>query len=299
MPRLGAHMSIAGGLYKALSRGQSAGCETIQIFTRNASQWRAKDLSEEAISRFLAARSECDIHPIVAHSSYLINLASPDNALWQKSCKALIVELQRCAQLEIRAYVLHPGAHTGSGEDAGLQRVTDGLTKALRATDSTDVKILLETTAGQGTSLGRSFEQLAWLIDHAVPEARLGVCFDTAHAFAAGYDFRDAEAYAAMLEQFDSVIGIDRLGLLHLNDSKRELGSHVDRHTHIGEGFIGVEAFRRLVTDPVLNHLPMVLETPKGPDLADDRRNLGLLRSLRDGEGQAADTNQTTTSSPL
>jgi len=281
MPRLGAHMSISGGPAKALRRGQSVGCETIQIFTRNASQWRSKDLTEEQISDFAEARSESGLHPIIAHSSYLINLASPNDALWHKSWDALVVELLRCHLLQIRAYVLHPGAHTGSGEKAGLQRVAQSLTDALRATEGTETMVLLETTAGQGSSLGYSFEHLAWLLEHVKPASRLGVCFDTAHAFAAGYDFRDAEQYAAMWQRFDDLIGIDRLGVVHLNDSKRELGSHVDRHTHIGEGYIGVEAFRRLVNDPALAHVPMILETPKGPDLAEDIRNLGVLRGLR------------------
>ena len=284
--RLGAHMSIAGGPAKALTRGHSIACDTIQMFTRSSNRWQSKELTEEQIADFEAARQETGIHPIVAHSSYLINLGSSDDALWAKSRDALIIELGRCHRLGIADYVLHPGAHTGSGEEAGLTRVAEGLTGALRATNDSAVRILLETTAGQGTSLGCHFEQLAELIERATAagalSSRLGVCFDTAHALASGYEFRDQASYDAMWREFESILGIDRLGALHLNDSKRDLGSRVDRHEQIGQGFVGLQAFRMLVNDPRLSTVPMLLETPKGPDLKEDIENLALLRGLID-----------------
>ncbi|MFO7917828.1 MAG: deoxyribonuclease IV [Anaerolineae bacterium] len=279
-PRLGAHMSIAGGPANALLRGDSIACDTIQMFTRSSSRWRSKALSPEQMRAFEAARQETGIHPIIAHSSYLINLASPKESLWQRSVEALITELIRCQQLDIPAYVLHPGHHTGSGEAEGLARVAEGLRTALQATAEDQVTILLENTAGQGTGLGYTFEHLSWLIKHAEPQERLGVCFDTAHAFAAGYEFRRPAAYGEMLGTFDDVIGLERLGVIHLNDSKRDLGSRVDRHEHIGEGYIGRKAFRLLVNDERLRDVPMILETPKGPGLREDIKALALLRDL-------------------
>jgi deoxyribonuclease-4 len=260
-------------------RGHSIGCETIQMFTRNANIWRSKPLSEADMADFAQARLATDIRPVVAHSSYLINLASANDELWIKSQTALRDELVRCQQLGIPRYVLHPGACTGSAEATGLARVAEALDEVLEATASGGVTILLETTAGQGTSLGASFEQLAWLIDK-LPTPRLGVCFDTAHAFAAGYDLRTPETYAATWLRFDELIGLRRLGCIHLNDSKRELGSRVDRHEQLGKGCLGVEPFRMLVNDPLLRHVPMILETPKGEEMLEDVENLTLLRKL-------------------
>jgi len=279
-PRFGAHMSIAGGPALALLRGHSIDCDAVQIFTRNASRWRSKALTPDQIKDFQQARAATGIHPIVAHSSYLINLGTPDEDLWQRSLAALILEMGRCRQLGLRGYVLHPGAHKGSGEETGLGRIATGLEAALSATDEGGVTILLENTAGQGSSLGYRFEHLAWLIEHVEGAERLGVCFDTAHALAAGYEFRQPESYARMWEGFDRVIGIERLRVIHLNDSKRDLGSRIDRHEQIGEGYLGLEAFRMLVNDPRLRSVPMLLETPKGPDLREDIENLSLLRSL-------------------
>ncbi len=273
-------MSIAGGPANALFRGHSIACDTIQMFTRSSNRWQSKALDIQQIRAFEAARRETGIQPIIAHSSYLINLASPKEALWQKSVEALITELTRCRQLEIGAYVLHPGHHTGSGEEKGLARVAAGLSTALQATTEGDVTILLENTAGQGTGLGYTFEHLAWMMEHTEPQERLGVCFDTAHAFAAGYEFRQSAAYGEMWDTFDSVIGLERLGVIHLNDSKRELGSRVDRHEQIGEGYIGRKSFRLLVNDERLHDVPMILETPKGPGLKEDVKALALLRSF-------------------
>ena len=279
-PRLGAHMSIAGGPARAVERGYSIGCDAIQIFTRNANRWKSKDLTQEEVDGFVHSREATGIHPIVAHSSYLINLASPDDSLWARSVEALIVELERCRRLGVHEYVLHPGAHLGAGEEAGMTRVVAGLGAAFSATAGADVAVLLEITAGQGSILGATFEQLAWMADRAKPAERIGICFDTAHALAAGYEFRDATSYAAMWRQFDAIIGLGRLRVIHLNDAKRDLGSHVDRHAHIGEGYVGLEAFRLVVNDPALRHLPMLLETPKGEDMREDVENLARLRRL-------------------
>jgi deoxyribonuclease-4 len=276
-------MSIAGGPAGALRAGQSIGCDTIQIFTRNANRWASKDLTADEIAAFHVAVATTGIHPVVAHSSYLINLGSPDEELWNKSVQALVTELQRCRQLGVRDYVLHPGSHTGAGEEAGLQRVATALTAALAATAGAEVAILLEITAGQGSSLGCTFAQLAGMIAQATPQERLGVCFDTCHALAAGYEFRTRAAYEAMWNEFEAIIGLGRLRAIHLNDALKDRGSRVDRHTHIGKGFVGLEAFRLIVNDARLRHVPMLLETPKGPELREDVENLAVLRSLIEG----------------
>ena len=275
---LGAHMSIAGGPANALIAGHSIGCTAIQMFTRNANRWTGKDLTPAEIAAFAEARQATGIDAIVAHSSYLINLGSPDDELWAKSEAALVSEMQRCEQLGIRDYVLHPGAHMGAGEETGLARIAKGLTQALSATKT--VRILLETTAGQGSALGCRFEHLAWLLQHALPTERLGVCFDTAHALASGYEFRDAVSFKAMWAEFDRIIGLGNLGAMHINDSMKDLGSHVDRHEQIGKGFVGIEAFRLIVNDPVLQRRPLLLETPKSEDLHEDVENLAILRGL-------------------
>jgi deoxyribonuclease-4 len=284
-PWLGAHMSISGGPANALRAGRSIDCDAIQMFTRNANRWTSKDLTPEEISEFGEVRRETSIRAVVAHSSYLINLGSPDEALWRKSLGALVAELRRCQQLGVEDYVLHPGAHMGAGEEAGLRTIVRALDEALAATPPTDaepttVRILLETTAGQGTLLGSRFEELAWLTEHASTPERLGVCFDTAHALAAGYEYRQPESYEAMWAQFDAVIGLARLRAVHLNDSLKDLGSHVDRHEQIGKGFVGLETFRRLLNDPRMAGLPLLLETPKSEDLHEDVENLALLRGL-------------------
>ena len=283
--RLGAHMSISGAPANALVAGRSIGCDAIQMFTRNANRWSSKDLTPKEISDFHQARADTGIDPVVAHSSYLINLGSPDEALWQKSLGALVTEMSRSQQLGIVDYILHPGAHMGAGEEAGLARIARGLTEALAATKGMDVIILLETTAGQGSVLGHRFEQLAWLIEHVQPEARSGVCFDTAHALAAGYEYRTRESYEALWREFDAIIGLRRLRAIHLNDSLKDLGSHVDRHTHIGKGYVGLEAFQMLLNDPRLRRAPMLLETPKSEDLHEDIENLATLRGLVADEG--------------
>lgn len=279
-PRLGAHMSIAGGPANALYRGASIACDAIQMFVGSPNRWRSKELTAPEIEDFAQAVAQTDIHPIVAHSAYLINLGSPDDALFERSRDLLIHELGRCAALGIRDHVLHPGAHMGAGEEPGLERIADGLRQAIAATAGSPVRILLETTAGMGTHLGHRFEHLAWLIDRLDGSERLGVCLDTAHVLAAGYDLRDPAGYEATFAAFDALIGLDRLRCLHLNDSLKALDSHVDRHTWIGQGEVGLMAFELLVNDPRLRDVPMLLETPKGDDLKEDVEALALLRSL-------------------
>jgi deoxyribonuclease-4 len=280
MLRLGAHESIAGGLHKAFDRARSVGCETVQIFVKSNRSWAVKPLAEEDVARFKAKAEETGIGPVVGHTSYLLNLGTHDEALWAKSRDMLIVELERCEALEVPWLVLHPGSHVGAGEEAGLAQVAQALGEVHAATPGFRTQILLETTAGQGTSLGYRFEHLAWLMEHTLEGQRLGVCLDTCHVFAAGYELRTTAGYAATMEAFDRFIGLERLRAIHLNDSKGDLGSRKDRHEHIGKGHIGLEGFRHVVNDPRLAGLPGLLETPKGDGLHEDRENLAVLRSL-------------------
>jgi deoxyribonuclease-4 len=278
--RLGAHESIAGGLYKAFDRAQSVGCEALQIFVKSNRAWAVKPLTEEDVARFQVQAEETGIGPVVGHASYLLNLGTPDEALWAKSRDMLIVELERCEALDVPYLVLHPGAHVGTGEEAGLAQVAQALGEVHAATPGFRARVLLETTAGQGTGLGHRFEHLAWLIEHTPEGERLGVCLDTCHVFAAGYELRTPEGYAATMEAFDQIVGLARLEAIHLNDSKGDLGSCKDRHEHIGKGHIGLEGFRHVINDPRLAGLPGLLETPKGNGLREDRENLAVLRSL-------------------
>jgi len=280
MMRLGAHESIAGGLYKAFDRAQSVGCDALQVFVKSNRSWAVKPLTEEDIARFKAKAEETGIQPVVAHTSYLLNLATSDDALWKRSCDMLTIELERCETLGVPWLVLHPGSHVGTGEEAGLARVAQALGKVHAATPGFHAQILLETTAGQGTNLGYRFEHLAWLLKHTPAGERLGVCLDTCHVFAAGYELRTPDGYAATMEAFDRIIGLERLHAIHLNDSKGGLGSRKDRHEHIGKGHIGLEGFRHVLNDPRLAGLPGLLETPKSDDLHEDRENLVVLRSL-------------------
>lgn len=279
--RFGAHMSISGGLHQAFGHGERAGCDVVQIFSKNQQQWRARPLAEHEVAAFREAQERTGIPAELVHDSYLINLASPDDALWRKSIDAFRDELERCAALGIPGLVTHPGAHVGSGEDAGLARVAAALSELFADGAGQGVTVLLETTAGQGTTLGYRFEHLARIIAACAHPERLGVCLDTCHVFAAGYDISDAAGYARTMEELDAALGLGRVRALHLNDSVKGLGSRVDRHTHIGEGAIGLEGFRLLVNDARFAGLPAVLETPKEADLADDVRNLATLRGLR------------------
>jgi len=281
MPLLGAHVSIAGGIDQAPSRAREIGCQSMQIFTRNASQWHAESVKPQEIAPFRRALQDTGISPVLAHDSYLINLASPDPDLHRKSMEAFRAEMERCEALGIFALVTHPGAHRGAGEERGIDLFVQSMNRLLRAQRGASLKILLETTAGQGTSLGYRFEHLARMIAGIEMKERIGVCLDTCHLLAAGYDLRSAEGCQRVLEEFDRTIGRDRLGAIHLNDSRGKLGSRVDRHNHIGEGELGLIPFGCLLNRRDLCYIPMILETP-GPE-ENHRRNLRTLRSLVEG----------------
>ncbi len=285
MPLLGAHESISGGLHLAFDRICQVGGESLQIFTRNQRQWKAAPLTEEETASFGQAWAKAGRMPVASHASYLINLGSSKKEQAEKSVAAFVEELTRCAALAIPQVVFHPGSHGGAGVEVGLANVTANLDRVVeQAGDAcTSVTILLETTAGQGTGLGYRFEELAWIFDHAKYSDRLGICVDTCHIFAAGYDIRTKETYQATFAEFDRLIGVDRIRFFHLNDSKKELGSRVDRHEHIGKGHIGLAGFGQLLTDPRFACHPMTLETPKGKELAEDQENLAVLHSLLQG----------------
>lgn len=279
-PLLGAHMSIAGGVDNALLAGKKVDCDAIQIFTKSSRQWAAKPYTGEEIERFRINRKETGIATVVAHDSYLLNLGSPDPTLRQRSVAAFIDELERCEILAVSNLIAHPGSHVGTGATEGIKTIAKSLDAVHQACPGYDAKVTLEITAGQGTNLGYRFEQIGAIIDATRESDRLRVCFDTEHAFAAGYDLRTKEGYERTFDEFDEAIGLGLLAAFHLNDSKKEFHSRVDRHEHIGKGFIGVEGFRLLMNDKRFWGLPMCLETPKGPDLKEDRENLTLLRSL-------------------
>jgi deoxyribonuclease-4 len=279
-PLLGAHMSIAGGVHNSLLHGRKAACDVIQIFTRSSRQWAAQPYTADEVRSFHANQRETGIATVVAHDSYLLNLGSPDEELRRKSIRAFIDELERCEALSVPYLIAHPGAHLGAGEDAGIKTIAKSLSEIHSACPGLRVKIALEITAGQGSCLGYRFEQIRDIIETAARGDRIRVCFDTQHAFAAGYEIRTREGYEQTFGEFDRLIGVELLAAFHINDSKKELGSRVDRHEHIGKGCIGVEAFRHLLNDSRFWGIPMCLETPKGPDLKEDRENLALLRSL-------------------
>jgi deoxyribonuclease-4 len=280
-------MSIAGGVDKALLRGQEVGCDAMQIFTKNNNQWRAAPLTEQVVEAYKTNRRQAEIDPILAHDSYLINIASPEKDLYRKSVEALRIEVARAAILEIPYLIIHPGAHLGSGEAEGIKRIVDALETVLEDSHASSVMICLETTAGQGSSLGYRFEHLAAIRGGVTRRERVGICVDTCHLFAAGYEIRGRKAYEETMRQLHGLVGLQYVKCIHLNDSQRELGSRVDRHAHIGRGQIGLEGFRLLINDPRLEHIPMILETPKGEDpVVSDRRNLAILRSLVKGSSR-------------
>jgi deoxyribonuclease-4 len=263
------------------------GCDTIQVFTKSNRQWREKPLTEGEVKAFRANLRGTRIGPVIAHACYLVNLAAPSAALWKKSIAAFRIELERAESLGIPYLVTHPGSHAGAGEPGGIGRVAEALNVLHAAFPEDRVQVLLETTAGQGSSLGYRFEQLAGILARVDRPDRLGICLDTCHVFAAGYDLRSAGGYRRMWREFDGCLGLARLKVIHLNDSIQPLGSRVDRHEHIGEGRLGLAPFRRLINDPALRRVPMILETPKGHDpVAADRRNLARLRRLLNGAGR-------------
>src|SRR5687768_469856 len=263
MPRLGAHMSIAGGLPRAVDRAAAARCEALQIFTKSAGQWRARPLPAEEIALFRRRVQETGIHPVVAHNSYLINIAAASPVLRAQSMASLGEELDRAQSLGLDGLVMHPGSYTSSTPEIGLRLIAEGLRELLEARPHGRTMILLEHTAGQGTNLGHRFEHLAEIIDRLDGSPRVGVCLDTCHLLTAGYDLCTPRGYRATFREFDRVVGLERIKVFHLNDSKKPCGSRVDRHEHIGKGCLGLEPFRMLLNDRRFAKLPMLLETPK------------------------------------
>ncbi len=280
-PPLGAHVSIAGGVERSIERARELRCETVQIFVKNASQWAGKPLDEASVEAFRGARAGSPLGAIVAHASYLINLAARDRAILRKSRRALADELDRCERLGIDGLVVHPGAHLGAGEERGAARVAESLDRVFAGRARAGTRILLENTAGQGTVLGHRLEQLAAIRDACSRPHRLGVCLDTCHAFAAGYEVHREAGYEALFARFRELFSDADLGCIHVNDSKRGLGSRRDRHANLGRGEIGSGLFRRLVADPRLFSVPMILETPMGEESRGHRRDLKLLKTWR------------------
>jgi len=274
-------MSIAGGVSQALWRGMRIGCDAIQLFTKNANQWRARPLTPEDRAAFQQARQETGVRAVAAHDSYLINLASPDEGLYERSREALWEEMQRAEALGLPYVVMHPGSHRGSGEQQGLYRIARAINLLHQQGREMKVMLLLETTAGQGATLGGQFGHFARIIEQIEEDERVGVCLDTCHVFAAGYDISTSEGYETTLEEFQSIIGLDRLKVIHLNDSKAASGARVDRHEQIGAGYIGLDAFRYLLQDPRLAYLPFILETPKGKAQSGEDWDVINLKTLR------------------
>lgn len=275
---------MAGGYDKAVRAAGILGLATVQLFTKNNNQWKGKGLEPGHIQAFRTSLAETNVTNPISHNSYLINLASPDDVLWNKSIDAMVDELQRAEALGILHVVAHPGAHMGQGEDAGLTRIAAGIDEVHRRTPTIVARIALETTAGQGTCLGHRFEHLGTIINRVQAPDRLAICGDTCHIFAAGYPIGTSAEYDATIEELHNAVGLDRVKVWHVNDSVRELGSRVDRHAGIGRGKIGIEPFGHLVNDPRFDGVPLILETPKGLDDATgidlDSLNVGLLRGL-------------------
>ena len=277
---IGAHMSISGGVFNAILAGEELGCTTIQIFTKNNNQWKTRELSQTEVNQFFQDQERTKISPIVGHNGYLINLASPKDDVFTLSKESMLVELQRAERLGLPYLVMHPGSHLATGEKEGLKKIAGAINWLHQKTEGYKVKICLETTAGQGSNLGYKFEQLAEIIEMVKDNQRLGICYDTCHAFAAGYDMGTKKAYQNTFKEFDKVIGLSRLKAMHLNDAVKDLDSRVDRHTHIGEGKIGLEGFRLLMNDERWEKIPKILETPKEGGTAKDIKNLRVLRNL-------------------
>jgi deoxyribonuclease-4 len=273
-------MSISGGLYKALERGKSIDCQSIQIFTRNSNRWKSKKRTPEEIELYRQRLAETAIHPVVAHAIYLINLASPDDTVKSKSDAGFAEELARCHEVAIPYLVIHPGSYRDSSLEQGIARIADAINRTYAEHPEYTVITLLENTAGQGNTIGRTFEELAQIAEAIQDRSHIGYCFDTAHGLASGYELRTPEGYAKTFADFDRILGLDKLRCFHLNDSKYDLSEGRDRHEQIGEGFVGLDAFRFLLNDPRFADHPMLLETPKGPDMKEDVENLAILRGL-------------------
>jgi deoxyribonuclease-4 len=280
MDYLGAHMSISGGLSKAIDRGSAAGCGVIQIFTQNSNQWRGKAVSDSEVSLFREKREAAGLVDIVSHDIYLINLAAAPSEVRDKSLTGFLEEMERCARLGIDKIVMHPGSHVGEGEETGIKRIVEAFDHLLEEGKDFTGKVLLETTAGQGTNIGYRFEHLGEIRDRSAFPDRFAFCFDTCHTFAAGYDFTTAEGYRQVFADFDRILGLENLLAFHFNDSKKGLGSRVDRHEHIGLGVLGLSGFRFLMNDERFVSVAKILETPKGDNDEMDAINLKTLRDL-------------------
>ncbi len=273
-------MSTSGGVDKAFDHGEATGCTAMQIFTRNNTRWDSKPLDDKVVEKYHARQKETGIAPVVSHSSYLINLGGPKPDFHKKSMVAMIDEIERAELLSIPDVVMHPGSPLDESDEYGMTKIVDSLNQIIEKTHDCKARVALELTAGQGSHLGFSFEQIAEMIDGIEDKSRVSCCLDTCHIFAAGYDLRTKKAYDATMRKFGKVIGFANLKVLHLNDSKTELGSRKDRHNHIGEGEIGADAFKFVMQDKRLDKIPKLLETPKGSDYEHDLRNLGILKKF-------------------
>ena len=280
MDYLGAHMSIAGGLHNAIDRGLKAGCGVVQIFTQNANQWKGKPVSDADVALFREKWQASGIHEIISHDIYLVNLAAPVGETRDKSLAAFQAEMERCALLGIEKIIMHPGAHLGDGEEEGIRRIAEAFDRLFERAESFNGKVLLETTAGQGTNIGYRFEQLREIMDRSAYPDRFAVCLDTCHIFAAGYDITTEAGYQQVFTEFDEILGLEKLQAFHLNDSKKGLSCRVDRHEHIGQGSMGLAGFKFIMNDKRFDRIPKMLETPKGDNEEMDEINLKLLRDL-------------------
>lgn len=278
MPAFGAHLSAAGGLHTVFDRAEEAACDCVQLFTKNKGAWAAKPLTEDDVKAFRSRAAASPVRPVVAHAAYLLNLASPFAELRERSTTALLVELERCEALGVPFLVLHPGSHAETSEEEGLRHVVACLNRVHARSRGFQSRILLETSAGQGSSVCSSFASLGWLLREARDGERLGVCLDTCHVHAAGYELRTAAGYRKTLVELEAEVGSSRVLCIHINDSKKELGSRVDRHEHLGEGDLGLEGLRRIVQDGRFDSVPFIFELPPEDDRV--RRNLEVLRKL-------------------
>lgn len=276
---LGAHISIADGFGESLIRGKNIGCDTIQIFVKSNIQWKARDIENFEIQEFFFNKRETKIDPVIAHSSYLINLASSNKRIRNLSIMSFIKELKIAKELKIQYFIFHPGYHKGAGLRKGIKLIAKALNQII-SKDNSRIIILLETTSGQGSSIGYRFEQLAEIISLVNKKKRIGVCFDTCHVFTAGYEIRNRTDSDKTLKKFEKIIGINKLKVFHFNDSKGDLGSRIDRHQHIGKGYLGLEPFRFILNDKRFQNIPMIIETPKNHGYEKDIENLTILRAL-------------------
>lgn len=278
---VGAHVSIAGGFFKAIEEGTEIGCTAIQIFTKSNRQWNSKSITDHEAQQFIEAQKNSDIQVVIAHAAYLINLGSPTPGVQEKSFNALVDEIKRCQQLQIPYLVLHPGTAEADSREASIKETGKLINKALEQTPDCTTTVLVETMAGQGKSIGSSFEELAIILAQVTHKKRIGVCFDTCHTFAAGYNFTTEESYNSLFKKFDDLIGLEYIKIFHVNDSKKEIGAHVDRHEDIGKGAIKLHAFEMIMNDHRFKNIPKILETPvTGDAITDYKRNLEVLVNL-------------------